>query len=91
MLAGHAAEDLRRQLVERADRGHKTLEAGGDARHQRTGAVGPGLVGVRDAARGEEEVPGAQVTVNNRYAAHLLALQEEWLAEAEGVLRAAEA
>ena len=68
------------------------------------GAVLEGLEAMRpdlDAARegvaaGQERTAGLEhrahlLEVNHRYAARLLALEEEWLAEAEGVLRAAKA
>src|SRR3954454_13558959 len=60
VLGGDAAEDLRAELVERGDRDHEALEATGRARDERAAALGADLVGVRDTARGEEEVAGAQ-------------------------------
>ena len=60
VLGGHAAEDLRAELVESGDRDHEALEAAGRARDERAAAVGADLVAVRDAARGEDEVTGAQ-------------------------------
>ena len=60
VLGGDAAEDLRADLVERGDRDHEALEAARRARDQHARAVGADLVAVRDAARGEDEVTGAQ-------------------------------
>src|SRR3954467_4220608 len=60
VLGGDAAEDLRAELVERGDRDHEALEATGRAQDERAAAVGADLVAVRDAARGEDEVTGAQ-------------------------------
>ena len=134
VLGGDAAEDLRADLLQRGDRDHEALEARRRARDEHARALGTGLVGVRDVARGEEEVAGAQrhglagqvqrdlaaeavealvlhdaiagveegeeraaglthrahlLEVNHRYAQRMLALQQEWLEEAQHVLRAA--